>query len=178
VSRITADMIRRIAALGLEDTSALVKAAEFVELRPDGLHELHCILCGFEAPGATPFNEAFPLVMNALVPERREPANDRTRRFNSAEKAKLYYTLCERDGEWCAECKCKPYTIWRRNGTCSSSSYGSHPHTIVYPTPNLEIDHRTPLWAGGTNDLENLWLLCIECHKAKTAKEASQRRRA
>ena len=36
-----------------------------------------------------------------------------------------------------------------------------------------EVDHITPLKRGGTDADENLQSLCIECHAAKTAKEAS-----
>lgn len=39
-----------------------------------------------------------------------------------------------------------------------------------------EIDHRVPLEQGGSADDDgNLWVLCIECHKAKTQKEAQER---
>lgn len=31
------------------------------------------------------------------------------------------------------------------------------------------VDHRVPLEAGGSNDDANLQLLCVGCHKAKTA---------
>lgn len=34
-----------------------------------------------------------------------------------------------------------------------------------------EVDHKTPLEHGGTNDDSNLWLLCNPCHKVKTAKD-------
>lgn len=108
------------------------------------------------------------------IPAR--PANDRVRRLGSAERQRAYGNLCDRDGEACAECGRGAETFWRRNGT-SCDEYGAQ-FTIVYPTSTLEVDHRAPLWAGGTNELGNLWLLCVECHKAKTAAEASQRRRA
>jgi 5-methylcytosine-specific restriction endonuclease McrA len=32
----------------------------------------------------------------------------------------------------------------------------------------LEIDHEKNLANGGTNDLENLFLLCYDCHKTKS----------
>jgi hypothetical protein len=170
------ETIRRMIALGLEDTTLLIKAAEFVERRPEGFDDLNSLLSGFEAPGATPFNEAFPIIMNALVPERKEAANDRVRRFNSAERTKIYSNLCERDDEQCAQCGCDAATIWRRMGLyCTEENWQ---YTKVWPTSNLEIDHRVPLWAGGDNDESNLWLLCVDCHKRKTAQEASQRRRA
>lgn len=38
-----------------------------------------------------------------------------------------------------------------------------------------QVDHRTPLEQGGSNDDSNLQLLCDECHKAKTAAEAGSR---
>lgn len=38
-----------------------------------------------------------------------------------------------------------------------------------------EVDHRVPLIDGGSFMLTNLQLLCLSCHKVKTAKEASTR---
>lgn len=38
-----------------------------------------------------------------------------------------------------------------------------------------EIDHKQPLWNGGTNDRSNLWALCSTCHKDKTAQENNWR---
>jgi 5-methylcytosine-specific restriction protein A len=40
---------------------------------------------------------------------------------------------------------------------------------------NHEVDHRTPLEQGGSNDDSNLWLLCHDCHARKTADEAKER---
>lgn len=37
------------------------------------------------------------------------------------------------------------------------------------------VDHRLPLWAGGSDEDENKWLLCISCHDTKTAQEAKER---
>jgi 5-methylcytosine-specific restriction protein A len=37
------------------------------------------------------------------------------------------------------------------------------------------VDHRVPLWAGGSDEDENKQLLCDLCHDAKTAGEAKQR---
>jgi hypothetical protein len=38
-----------------------------------------------------------------------------------------------------------------------------------------ELDHITPLWAGGTNDPTNFQWLCKEHHITKTNEEAKQR---
>jgi len=38
-----------------------------------------------------------------------------------------------------------------------------------------EIDHDTPLEQGGSNEQSNLKIRCIQCHKAKTAKEGRAR---
>jgi 5-methylcytosine-specific restriction endonuclease McrA len=51
-------------------------------------------------------------------------------------------------------------------------------YTKVHPTSNLEVDHRLPLSYGGNNEISNLWLLCIDCHKAKTTAERSARLKA
>ena len=32
----------------------------------------------------------------------------------------------------------------------------------------MELDHKTPLERGGTNDLQNLQVLCLPCHDGKT----------
>ena len=32
----------------------------------------------------------------------------------------------------------------------------------------LEVDHKTPLYRGGSNDLDNLQALCRRCHLDKT----------
>jgi 5-methylcytosine-specific restriction protein A len=34
-----------------------------------------------------------------------------------------------------------------------------------------EVDHKIPLEKGGSNDDDNLWLLCNPCHKIKTASD-------
>jgi len=33
----------------------------------------------------------------------------------------------------------------------------------------LEIDHKVPIALGGTNDPDNLWVLCFECNRGKSA---------
>jgi 5-methylcytosine-specific restriction protein A len=38
-----------------------------------------------------------------------------------------------------------------------------------------EVDHRIPLWEGGTDDDSNLQAINTDCHKRKTADEARRR---
>jgi predicted HNH restriction endonuclease len=40
---------------------------------------------------------------------------------------------------------------------------------------SYEIDHRIPLWKGGTNEISNLQCLCAECHSQKTVQENQER---
>ena len=37
------------------------------------------------------------------------------------------------------------------------------------------VDHKVPLWAGGSDETDNKWLICQPHHDAKTATEAAQR---
>lgn len=39
-----------------------------------------------------------------------------------------------------------------------------------------EVDHRVPLHLGGSESDDNRWLLCADCHAAKTKHEATNRR--
>jgi len=43
--------------------------------------------------------------------------------------------------------------------------------------PGAEVDHKRPLWDGGTDDEDNKWLLCKPCHERKTSDEATRRAR-
>lgn len=40
-----------------------------------------------------------------------------------------------------------------------------------------QVDHISPLWCGGTNDEDNLQILCVRCHAIKTQQEAESRQR-
>lgn len=37
--------------------------------------------------------------------------------------------------------------------------------------PGVEVDHKIPVSQGGTDELSNLQLLCVSCHRKKTANE-------
>lgn len=41
----------------------------------------------------------------------------------------------------------------------------------------VEVDHKTPLWRGGSNEPSNLQGLCKDHHEEKTAREAAERAR-
>lgn len=43
--------------------------------------------------------------------------------------------------------------------------------------PSVEVDHKRPLFEGGTDDRDNLGGICVGCHKAKTAAESARARR-
>lgn len=38
-------------------------------------------------------------------------------------------------------------------------------------TPGVEVDHIVPVSRGGTDEISNLQLLCVPCHRKKTANE-------
>lgn len=38
-----------------------------------------------------------------------------------------------------------------------------------------EADHEIPLWNKGTHTVENLRVRCVPCHRAKSAREATER---
>ena len=38
-----------------------------------------------------------------------------------------------------------------------------------FVTPGAEMDHIVPLFKGGSNDDDNLQMLCVECHRKKSA---------
>lgn len=76
----------------------------------------------------------------------------------------------------CEHCGIKERFIWRKAGISGSFANGNL-HQIVWRTSNLELDHITPLHRGGSNDCENLQLLCTDCHKTKTISERIERAR-
>ena len=55
--------------------------------------------------------------------------------------------------------------IRKKQGECCGKC-GCHLHPRGF-----HIDHKMPLWCGGSNDPDNLWALCIPCHSRKTSRE-------
>ena len=43
------------------------------------------------------------------------------------------------------------------------------------PYKERQVDHIVPVYKGGTNEMSNLWLLCKDCHRAKTALDIKNR---
>jgi 5-methylcytosine-specific restriction enzyme A len=40
---------------------------------------------------------------------------------------------------------------------------------------NTQVDHIKPLHKGGTDDMDNLQPLCVECHKVKTLHDVTRK---
>lgn len=77
----------------------------------------------------------------------------------------------------CETCGTAESFMWRKGGVCGSFVDGDL-HQLVWRTSNLELDHIIPLHLGGSNECENLQLLCRECHRGKTTREHSARLKA
>ena len=70
--------------------------------------------------------------------------------------------LLSRQDYRCAQCRL-PLRFW----------LDEQPGQILY-LPMID-EHIIPLWAGGSNDLSNRALYCVDCAKAKTKREATAR---
>ncbi len=62
--------------------------------------------------------------------------------------------------------KQKHVLFGRQEGQCAGCK-------ILFPFPNLTIDHMVPRSKGGTDHLENLQLLCAACNSIKGARDMS-----
>ncbi len=95
-------------------------------------------------------------------------------------KHKAFASLAERDGYTCAQCGEPDRIVWRAMGVWNGSDWPMddvyrNRRTKVHPCSILEVDHKLALHVGGSNDLDNLWLLCRDCHLLKTVKERKAR---
>jgi 5-methylcytosine-specific restriction endonuclease McrA len=45
----------------------------------------------------------------------------------------------------------------------------------IWPGEDWEVEHRDPLWAGGSAKEEDCGVAHVKCHKVKTAAESTQR---
>lgn len=77
----------------------------------------------------------------AEADRRRREENEKQKNYREARKHKLF--LIERDGAKCQRCGA---------------------------TNNLCVDHIVPLARGGSNELDNLQILCWHCNTSKGAK--------
>lgn len=119
--------------------------------------------------------------------------SDCSRIYRRAQNPVLFYPdIVARNGERCAECGDQGKRWWptlgRGNGGTSmfwdDEFDRLYDYTPVEYVPVLQVDHEIPLWkiAHLPDDerrwyftLKNLQLLCMDCHPAKTAKEAAER---
>jgi 5-methylcytosine-specific restriction endonuclease McrA len=97
------------------------------------------------------------------------------RRTGSDWKRKARAMLIARDGASCASCGVAETTRWRRQGEFGGWG-GDGRYTKVAPCSTLVIDHVRSLADGGDNGMQNLQLLCDQCHLAKTVAEKRSRR--
>lgn len=98
-------------------------------------------------------------------------------RKSSSWRKKAYQRVVDRDGAACALCFLPERTICRKGGVYGRMDTGDWRQCVILSS-NLELDHRHPLHLGGTNDDDNLWLLCGPCHRRKTSEEQSARLKA
>ena len=78
-----------------------------------------------------------------------------------------------------------PQLVPHRNVPCSDArrSSGDPPHCarcralVAYPH-GFELDHITALHKDGSNDDDNMQVLCPPCHQVKTAQDMGYKERA
>lgn len=66
--------------------------------------------------------------------------------------------------------------IKRAGGKCESCQTSLKELKITNPEPwrrVYDVDHKTPLFKGGSHSLENIQILCRVCHQAKTSQDLS-----
>lgn len=67
--------------------------------------------------------------------------------------------------------------LFRRGGRCACCGPvgGDAPYPPPLEAARFEVDHKTPLWAWGRDDMSNAQVLCRECHRMKSGAEAAVR---
>lgn len=95
-------------------------------------------------------------------------------RKGSSWRSRMFRTVWLIQRGKCEHCGGEERFFWRNGGLTGGVPDGTL-HTVVWLTSNLELDHIIPLHLGGSNDCENLQLLCTDCHKTKTIRERQGR---
>lgn len=110
-------------------------------------------------------------------------------RYPPAKKDSLGRTLCRGCGKvvtkprrtWCSD-ECyrlyngfRPQIYERDNGICQICGRVMERRNPWILPEEANVDHIIPLVDGGKHSWNNMQLLCVDCHKRKTAKEASKR---
>lgn len=98
-------------------------------------------------------------------------------RKSSAWRKRMFAALVARDGATCCQCGARDRRTCTDGGVFNDSNeYCERTrYSRVIWRSILEVEHRVPLHQGGTNDLDNLRLMCATCHRAKTTAEHSAR---
>ncbi|WP_277971760.1 HNH endonuclease [Pantoea agglomerans] len=87
--------------------------------------------------------------LKAINTWRIKPVYGEARRISGSARVSLKRRVYVRDGGHCCMCQ------------------------RVVDLHSSELDHRIALQFGGSNNEDNLWTLCIECHSGKSAREAT-----
>jgi len=90
-------------------------------------------------------------------------------------RKRVFDVLCKNNGAFCVECGQPHKLIWRDASIFANPEWSNARYTRVNCSSILEVDHIVELADGGSNDLDNLQLLCVDCHKSKTSKKRSTR---
>ena len=92
---------------------------------------------------------------------------------------RAFAKLVQRDGGKCAVCGVVDRRICVAGGGFNGSDQFTDrsSYTRVIWRSLLEVEHAVPLHNGGSNELDNLRLLCRNCHRSKTTVEHSARLR-
>lgn len=100
---------------------------------------------------------------------------DRQPRKCSKWRKRVFDVLCKNHGPQCVDCGQPHKLIWRAASVYVNSEWGNARYTLVNCSSILEVDHIIELADGGSNDIENLQLLCVACHRGKTSQKRSAR---
>lgn len=87
--------------------------------------------------------------LKVIDTRRLKPVYGEQRRISGSARVSLKRRIYKRDGGHCCMCR------------------------RVVDLYDSQLDHRIALQFGGSNEEENLWTLCTECHSGKSAREVA-----